>query len=200
MNNTIKNTLSPGSFFMVNKVLAQYFKSNDAAVVISHLVFLDGLFEGREFYQQQERLAKDCNVAIHTLRVIIKKLTQEGIITVVKKGLPAKNYYKLNLKVLEKILYHEEVEELNVETIKQEVETTEVEEKVTQKVDIPVEKPKTSYRVQVIKEEINKISNPSNITLEDLEHVEKLEFKKPEDFTELDNRLLQRLEAYIMFD
>lgn len=188
MNNTVKNTLSTNSFFMVNKVIAQYFGSNDAAVVIAHLVFLDGLFEGREFYQQQERLAKDCNVAVHTLRGIIKRLTQEGVITVVKKGLPAKNYYKLNVKVLEQILYHEQVEQVDVVSIKEEVDVEVVQEK------------RTSYRIRLIQEGLSEIDNLYNVSMEDLQHLETLEYKKVDEYSEKDTKLLQRLEAYIAFN
>jgi stalled ribosome rescue protein Dom34 len=168
---------------MVNKIIAQYFGSNDAAVVIAHLVFLDGLFEGREFYQQQERLARDCNVAVHTLRGIIKRLTQEGVLTVEKKGLPAKNYYKLNVKVLEQILYHEEVEQVDVVAIKEEVK----------------QEKRTSYRIRLLQEGLANIDNLHNVSIQDLEHLELLEYKKVEDYSEKDNKLLQRLEAYVAF-
>lgn len=185
MNNTVKNTLSTNSFFMVNKVIAQYFGSNDAAVVIAHLVFLDGLFEGREFYQQQERLAKDCNIAVHTLRAVIKRLTQEGVITVVKKGLPAKNYYKLNVKILEQILHHEQTEQVLITEQDIAVELT--------------EEKRTSYRITLIKQGLQDIANLESVSMQDLDDLEILEYKKVEEYSEKDTKLLQRLEAYIAF-
>ena len=100
----ITGTMLQGSFFSVNKVVAKYLKSNDAALLLSHLIYLqEHHFKGEEFYQQQERLMEECNLSLSALRISMKILSKEEIISVVKRGTPAKNYYTINFSAIGKI-------------------------------------------------------------------------------------------------
>lgn len=100
----ITGTMLQGSFFSVNKVVAKYLKSNDAALLLSHLIYLqEHHFKGGEFYQQQEKLMEECNLSKSALRICMKILSDAGIVSIKKKGTPAKNYYTINFSVLEDI-------------------------------------------------------------------------------------------------
>jgi hypothetical protein len=93
----INNTMMQGAFFSVNKHLAKYLKSNDAALILSHLLYLqEHFFKGAEFYQQQERIMEECNVTLAVLRSSMKLLTTKNLLSIKKKGVPAKNYYNIN--------------------------------------------------------------------------------------------------------
>jgi hypothetical protein len=101
----INNTMMQGAFFSVNKHLAKYLKSNDAALILSHLLYLqEHFFKGAEFYQQQERIMEECNVTLAVLRSSMKLLTTKNLLSIKKKGVPAKNYYNINYSEIGRIL------------------------------------------------------------------------------------------------
>ena len=101
----IIGTMVQGAFFSVNKKLAKYLGSNDAALILSHLLYLqEQFFQGAEFYQQQERIMEECNVSISALRIAMTLLKKKGILSVVKKGVPAKNFYLISLTSIAEIL------------------------------------------------------------------------------------------------
>lgn len=90
----LKGTLNEKAFWSVNKKLAKHLGSNDAALVLSHLLSLQqNVFGNKPFYQQQERIMAECNVTLYGLRNITSLLISEGILTVSKVGMPAKNHY-----------------------------------------------------------------------------------------------------------
>lgn len=101
----ITGTLIQGAFFSVNKAVAKYLKSNDAALILSHLIYLqEHHFGGNEFYQQQERLMEECNVSLSVLRSSMKILSEGGMVSIKRKGTPAKNYYYINYSRIAEIL------------------------------------------------------------------------------------------------
>ena len=105
MKNIIKNTLSEKAFFQVNKILLQYLGSHEAAIVLAHYLELqENLFGGKEFYQQQERVMDNCMISEFKLRNVNTLLQDLEILSIKKRGLPAKNYYYVNLDKLAEIL------------------------------------------------------------------------------------------------
>lgn len=101
----IIGTMVQGAFFSVNKKLAKHLGSNDAALILSHLLYLqEQFFQGAEFYQQQERIMEECNVSLSALRIAITLLKSKGILSVVKKGIPAKNFYLISLNTIAEIM------------------------------------------------------------------------------------------------
>jgi hypothetical protein len=101
----IIGTMVQGAFFSVNKKLAKHLGSNDAALILSHLIYLqEQFFQGGEFYQQQERIMDECNVTVTVLRTAVKLLKDNGVLSVIKKGIPAKNYYLVSLNAIAEIL------------------------------------------------------------------------------------------------
>lgn len=105
MKNIIKNTLSEKAFFQVNKILLQYLGSHEAAIILAHYLELqENLFGGKEFYQQQERVMENCMISEYKLRNVNTLLQDLEILSIKKRGLPAKNYYYVNLDKLAEIL------------------------------------------------------------------------------------------------
>lgn len=101
----IIGTMVQGAFFSVNKKLAKYLGSNDAALILSHLIYLqETFFQGKEFYQQQERIMEECNVTVTVLRTAIKLLKDKKVLSVTKKGIPAKNYYLVSLDMIAEVM------------------------------------------------------------------------------------------------
>jgi len=101
----MKNVLTQSAFWMVNKHLAKYLGSNDAALVVSHFLSLqEEVFGDKPFYQQQSRIMEELNIKLPTLRKIITLLEAKNILTYVKKGMPAKHHYYINTQQLQKIL------------------------------------------------------------------------------------------------
>ncbi len=98
-----------GAFFSVNKHLAKYLQSNDAALVLSHLIYLqEHFFKGTEFYQQQERIMEECNVSLAVLRKCMNLLLVESIISISKKkksnDSTPRNYYAINYSKVSEVL------------------------------------------------------------------------------------------------
>lgn len=90
---------------MVNKHLAKYLGSNDAALVLVHLLSLqEESFKGQFFFQQQERIMEECNVSLYGLRKIMSLLIDENLLTVSKIGMPATNHYLVNTEKLQEVL------------------------------------------------------------------------------------------------
>lgn len=97
--------LSQNAFWTVNKHLAKYLKSNDAALLVAHFLSLqEEVFGGNPFYQQQQRVLDELNMKLPTLRKIVKQLQSENLLVVDKRGLPAKHYYYIDQQVLHKIV------------------------------------------------------------------------------------------------
>lgn len=90
---------------MVNKHLAKYLGSNDAALLVSHFLSLqEEVFGGKPFYQQQERILQELNIKLPTLRKLITLLEAKKLLTYDKKGMPAKHHYFINTQELYKIV------------------------------------------------------------------------------------------------
>lgn len=101
----MKNVLTQSAFWMVNKHLAKYLESNDAALVVSHFLSLqEEVFNGKPFYQQQSRILEELNIKLPTLRKIITLLEAKNLLTYDKKGMPAKHYYYINTQELSRVV------------------------------------------------------------------------------------------------
>jgi hypothetical protein len=90
---------------MVNKHLAKYLKSNDAALLVSHFLSLqEEIFGGKPFYQQQSRIMDELNIKLPTLRKLVNLLEAKNLLTYEKVGMPAKHHYYINTQELHKVI------------------------------------------------------------------------------------------------
>jgi hypothetical protein len=91
----LKQILSNNAYWTINKSLANEI-GLDATVLLQHFVDLqDAFFKDGAFYQQQDRLINDLPLTRDYLRKATKVLVKKGFITVVKRGVPAKNHYEV---------------------------------------------------------------------------------------------------------
>jgi len=89
----IKKLLSNSAYWTINKELANDIGLH-ATIVLQHFIDLQStFFEDGGFYQQQDRILKDLPITIDYLRKAVKVLVNKGFLSVVKRGVPAKNHY-----------------------------------------------------------------------------------------------------------
>lgn len=104
----IISLLSTDGYIMCNKTLIRLYGS-DCAILIGELCAeynnykITGELIDDSFYSTQENIENNTGINAYYQRKAFKVLQDEGIISVVKKGLPAKNYYKINTEKLYQI-------------------------------------------------------------------------------------------------
>ena len=116
----VKQFLGFGSWTSINKPLMKKI-GLDCTYMFQYLLDLqENCFEG-EFFQQQERLAEEFGWTVYKVGTVIKQLVGYGLLSVTKKGLPAKNYYAINedqvlciLEDLTQILSSENIEDKSI--------------------------------------------------------------------------------------
>lgn len=84
------------NFIPLNKTLAKTIGLNEA-ILFGTLCGYQRQFKGEEFYREQEKIIEDTCLTEYLVRNATKRLLQIGLITLTKKGLPAKYYYKINM-------------------------------------------------------------------------------------------------------
>ena len=90
---TIIKQLTSSSYWTLNKDLCRTIGLQNT-LLLQHFIDLQyKVFGGNEFYQQQERIQKELGLKEWSIKQSINYLLKEGIISVEKKGIPAKNYY-----------------------------------------------------------------------------------------------------------
>jgi hypothetical protein len=93
---TLKKVIGNQAHWTINKELAKEL-GLDATILLQHFIDLQhNFFEDGGFYQQQSRLVKDLPLTLDYVRKATNVLKQKGFVTVVKRGVPAKNHYTVN--------------------------------------------------------------------------------------------------------
>jgi DNA-binding transcriptional ArsR family regulator len=92
----LKSILGNDSYWSINKTLAKKLGLEET-VLLQHMIDITAYKNmGDEFYQQMNRLSKELGLSERKISNHIDKLKNMGLISVTKKGIPAKNYYTLN--------------------------------------------------------------------------------------------------------
>jgi hypothetical protein len=99
---SILKLLSSDSYIAYNKQLAKEV-GVDEAIVFGELCSICNI-HGEEFYFEQHRIIDETCLTEYRIRNALKNLQDFGLVSVTKKGLPAKNHYSLNEKVLVEII------------------------------------------------------------------------------------------------
>ncbi len=90
-----KSMIGLGGFWTINKKIYRKLGFGPT-LLLQHLVDLEDSFFDGEFYQQYTRLEKDLGLTKKQLQDATKKLIDIGFITVIRKGIPSKNFYTIN--------------------------------------------------------------------------------------------------------
>lgn len=106
-------TLGVSSFLMINLKLLAVVNSSDAIILLSYLIskrdyyFSRGdLGEEEAFFLTQDRISSDIKLSVFMIQHSMKTLLKHKLITVEKRGLPARNFFTVDddriLELLEK--------------------------------------------------------------------------------------------------
>lgn len=92
-----KKLLGKNASWNINKNLARKL-GLETALLLTHFIDLsEVVFNGLDrFYQQLERIKDELGLSEYSIKNSISTLKKLNVIDVVKVGMPAKNYYKLN--------------------------------------------------------------------------------------------------------
>lgn len=122
MENLLSSTIGQNSFWMVNKKIAKYLKSNDAALFLSDLISKRDYFKSKNqldenggFFCLSQNLEDELNITKEARQKIIVQLKKIGLLKVVKKGLPSKNYYYIQDNNIINILNTKDLNDLALE-------------------------------------------------------------------------------------
>lgn len=104
-NKTIASLLSSDGYIQVNKELIKSVGLAEA-IIIGELCAeynywqINNLLEDDMFYSTIDNITLNTGLSEYEQRKAIKHLVELGILTVTKKGIPAKNYFKFNFDLL----------------------------------------------------------------------------------------------------
>lgn len=103
MQTNIKQLLSRGGFIILNKRIIKEL-GLDVGVLLCYMIDKWGYFNNKEFYYTHENIKEDTGLGDFAVRKSVKILTEKGIlINKGFKGRPPKQYYDLDLKVIESL-------------------------------------------------------------------------------------------------
>lgn len=93
--------LASENFITYNKVIAKKYGVN-SAILLGAMCSYQNSFKDEQFFKEQYKISEDTCLTEYEIQQALKILKSNGIIEVNKKGLPAKNYYKVvEYKLLE---------------------------------------------------------------------------------------------------
>ena len=96
MSGQLKKIIGAQAYWVINKDLANDI-GLDATLVLQHFIDLQTtFFKDGGFYQQQSRILEDLPISLDYLRKAVKVLQKKGFLSVVKRGVPAKNHYTVH--------------------------------------------------------------------------------------------------------
>lgn len=104
-----RSTLASDGFLMVNKKIARH-TSLDAAALLGALISYEKYFDNRDqldngwFFNTQDKIEWDTTLTPYKQREAYKTLKSKGLIEVQKRGLPSKNYYRINHQAIYQVL------------------------------------------------------------------------------------------------
>ena len=94
---SLKKILGTQAYWIVNKELAKKLGLGET-LLLQHFIDLETLLadEGKPFYQQKDRILEKVPISKYKFTEYCKTLQKHELLTVVKRGVPAKNHYTLS--------------------------------------------------------------------------------------------------------
>jgi len=87
----------------LNPIYIDISGSATAGILLSQILYWDGVKKksgDSEFFKTYAEFREETRLTLHELRTAKKKLTDIGLISIVRKGIPAKSYYEVDHAVL----------------------------------------------------------------------------------------------------
>ena len=91
----VLDLLAQDNYVPYNKTLAKEL-GIESAILFGTLCGYQRHYKAQEFYREQANIIEDTCLTEYSVRQATKVLQEKGLIIVTKKGLPAKNYYRIN--------------------------------------------------------------------------------------------------------
>ena len=103
----VADRIRSDKYRIFNKELAHYYGLKES-IYLAYLVDQDYFFNknniGEKFYKEQKYIYIETSLSYDDCRRINNKLIKDNVLQIVKEGMPAKNYFKINYTQLEYIL------------------------------------------------------------------------------------------------
>lgn len=91
----LSKTIGKNAYWTLNKELVTHL-GLESALIIQHIADLMEVFNVDEIFQSQPDMAKELGITEYSIKNRIPELVKLGLINVIKKGVPCKNYYSTN--------------------------------------------------------------------------------------------------------
>lgn len=105
----LSKTLGKHSYWTINKQLVRSI-GLEATLILQHIIDLQAVFNKDEIFQSQGEMAKELGISEYAVKNRIPELIKLGLVSVVKKGVPCKNYYSTNDDKIAELLVNEVVD------------------------------------------------------------------------------------------
>ena len=99
----LSKTLGKTAYWTVNKSLVKSI-GLESTLILQHIIDLQDVFEKDEIFQSQPEMSKELGISEYSIKTRIPELIKLGLVNVVKKGVPCKNYYSTNDSIVIEIL------------------------------------------------------------------------------------------------
>ena len=99
----LSKTLGKNAYWTLNKQLVKSI-GLEATLILQHIIDLQSVFKKDEIFQAQPDMAKELGITEYAIKNRIVELSKIKLINVIKKGVPAKNYYSTNDNEIMEIL------------------------------------------------------------------------------------------------
>lgn len=103
----LKKIIGNQAHWTLNKVLVRELGLRNTLVLQHFIDLSENFFNGDEFYQQRERIMDELHLSEWDVKMALKELKDTDVIFVKRKGMPQKNYYKVNTEKVFSILKEE---------------------------------------------------------------------------------------------
>ncbi len=95
--------IKAGNWQLVSSIVTRVFYDVHSSLVLSRLMALQDMFEGRMFYQTYEQLSFTLHIKPYTVSKSVKDIISKGLIKTKRIGNPSKVYYYFNAECYELI-------------------------------------------------------------------------------------------------
>lgn len=95
---------SDGSYTIGNNLLKCFDYDIDLCFLLTYLIKTDGFFGNNAFFNQREQIKKCTGFSPAKQLRITNKLIKMRLISIEKRGVPAKNYYTIHYKKIKEMI------------------------------------------------------------------------------------------------
>lgn len=91
----LSKTLGKHAYWTLNKELVKTI-GLEATLILQHIIDLQAAFNKDEIFQSQSEMADELGISEYAVKNRVPELVKLGLVNVIRKGVPCKNYYSTN--------------------------------------------------------------------------------------------------------